>query len=157
MEYAEKESENSQRLQSDKEEKESLREEEQEEEQLVASITNGPSSPEEIATFHEEEEINDEALNLPIFFNDFPQNDCFSAEQNAVENYNNIRFLLTNARSLSPKILSLVDSFDELQLHLAVVTESWLSDSEVLDNDLIDLEHGTDLKAIYVTTFCTNF
>ena len=60
-----------------------------------------------------------------------------------------IRCLLTNARSLSPKILSLITMFSELQLHFAVVTESWLNDGETLDRDVIDLEYGTDLKILY--------
>ena len=57
--------------------------------------------------------------------------------------------LLTNARSLSPKIHSLITMFDELELHFAIITESWLKDGEMLDRDIIDLEHGTDLKIIY--------
>ena len=57
-----------------------------------------------------------------------------------------IKMLNTNARSLSPKIHSLLDNFRELELDLAVVTESWLADSRELDGDLVDLEEGTDLK-----------
>ena len=60
-----------------------------------------------------------------------------------------LRMMLTNARSLSPKIHSLITMFDELQLHFAVVTESWLKDGQTLDRDVIDLEYGTDLKIIY--------
>ena len=29
------------------------------------------------------------------------------------------------------------------------ITESWLRDAMVLDRDIIDLEHGTDLKIVY--------
>ena len=50
-----------------------------------------------------------------------------------------IKMLHTNARSLSPKIHSLLDNFRELQLDLAVVTESWLASGERLDEDLVDL------------------
>ena len=39
--------------------------------------------------------------------------------------------------------------FDELQLHFAVITESWLKDGDMLDRDVIDLEYGTDLKILY--------
>ena len=35
------------------------------------------------------------------------------------------RFLLTNARSLTPKIDSLIDAFRLLSLHFACVTETW--------------------------------
>ena len=54
-----------------------------------------------------------------------------------------LRYLTTNARSLSPKIMSLVSMFEECRLHVAIVTESWLADGSTLDNDIIDLEHGT--------------
>ena len=60
-----------------------------------------------------------------------------------------MKLLLTNARSLSPKIESLHDYFEEHELDVALITESWLRDSRVLDRDVVDLEHGTDLKIIY--------
>ena len=60
-----------------------------------------------------------------------------------------IKILLTNARSLSPKIESLQNMFTEHKLDVAMVTESWLKDSQTLDRDVVDLEHGTNLKIIY--------
>ena len=60
-----------------------------------------------------------------------------------------LKVLLTNARSLSPKISSLHTAFDEHELNFALVTESWLKDSEVLNRDIIDLENGTGLGIIY--------
>ena len=39
--------------------------------------------------------------------------------------------------------------FDELDLQFAIITESWLKDGSTLDRDIIDLEHGTQLKIIY--------
>ena len=57
--------------------------------------------------------------------------------------------MLTNARSLSPKIHSLIDLFEELELDLSIITESWLADSERLAEDVIDLEYGTDLCILY--------
>ena len=62
---------------------------------------------------------------------------------------NNVNILLTNACSLSPKIESLHEYFSELDLHVALVTESWLSDGAVLDADVADLEAGTNLKILY--------
>ena len=59
------------------------------------------------------------------------------------------KLMLTNARSLSPKIHSLHTFFEEHDLDVALVTESWLKDGEILDRDVIDLEHGTGLKIIY--------
>ena len=60
-----------------------------------------------------------------------------------------IRALLTNARSLSPKIMSLITYFEELELDIAIVSESWLADSTTLTEDLAELELGTDLSVIY--------
>ena len=59
------------------------------------------------------------------------------------------KILLTNARSLSPKIESLHNMFSEHQIDIALITESWLSDGTVLDRDIVDLELGTGLKIIY--------
>ena len=60
-----------------------------------------------------------------------------------------IYFMHTNARSLSPKIVSLLDLFEEFRLSFAIVTESWLASGTRLKEDLEDLESGTDLKLIY--------
>lgn len=59
------------------------------------------------------------------------------------------KLLLTNARSLSPKINSLQTYFESHELDVALVTESWLRSGEMLDRDVIDLEWGTNLKIIY--------
>ena len=57
--------------------------------------------------------------------------------------------MLTNARSLSPKIHSLHTMFEEHKLDVALISESWLKDGEILDKDVIDLEYGTNMKIIY--------
>ena len=44
---------------------------------------------------------------------------------------------------------SLHTHFEEHDLDIALVTESWLKDSVVLDRDMIDLEFGTNKKIIY--------
>ena len=44
---------------------------------------------------------------------------------------------------------SLHDCFEEHELQVAMITESWLKDSVVLNRDIIDLEYGTNLKIIY--------
>ena len=64
-------------------------------------------------------------------------------------NCDNYKIMLTNARSLSPKIESLHTYFEEHELDFAMITESWLKDGSVLDRDVVDLEHGADLKIIY--------
>ena len=64
-------------------------------------------------------------------------------------NHSSLKLLLTNARSLSPKIESLQNNFEAYGLDVALVTESWLKDGKTLDRDIIDLEYGTDLKIVY--------
>ena len=66
-----------------------------------------------------------------------------------INNHDNFRLFLTNARSLGPKIQSLQNNFEMHDIDVAFVTESWLKDGKTLENDVIDLEHGTDLKIIY--------
>ena len=51
----------------------------------------------------------------------------------------------TNARSLCPKINSLIDCMEELPASLAIVTETWLSDGHGLEDDVDDLLNGAGL------------
>ena len=44
-------------------------------------------------------------------------------------------FLNTNARSLSPKMNSLLDCFEEMDAAFAVVTKTWFSDGRGLVKD----------------------
>ena len=60
-----------------------------------------------------------------------------------------VTFLNTNARSLNPKILSLVNNFNELECTFAVVTETWLKDSEKLKSDCQNLKDGAGMSIIY--------
>ena len=55
----------------------------------------------------------------------------------------------TNARSLCPKITSLIDCMDEMEETVGVVTETWLSDGEPLERDIADLAHGAGLGLLY--------
>ena len=66
-------------------------------------------------------------------------------------NKENINFINTNARSLCPKVHSLIDCFDELSLIFTVITETWLADGENLEEDLQDLALGAG-----VTMLCRN-
>ena len=54
----------------------------------------------------------------------------------------------TNSRSLCPKIDSLVQCFKELDVDIAVITETWLKDGVPLDDDLRDLEIGAGLGSL---------
>lgn len=47
-----------------------------------------------------------------------------------------VNIINTNARSLCPKIDSLVDCFEELNGTVGIVTETWLADGGLLDRDL---------------------
>ena len=58
------------------------------------------------------------------------------------------KIINTNARSLCPKINSLVDCFEETGATIGTVTETWLSDGESLEQDIQDLLHGTGLGMI---------
>ena len=59
-----------------------------------------------------------------------------------------ISFLNTNARSLCPKISSLIDNLTQLECQIGVVTETWLSDGKTLDEDLDNLREGTGYSAL---------
>ena len=54
----------------------------------------------------------------------------------------------TNARSLAPKIDSLIECFSELEVDVAVVTETWLKGGELLEKDISDLELGAGIGAV---------
>lgn len=45
---------------------------------------------------------------------------------NAFTNKNDMNVLLINARSLSPKLYSLIDTMQEMNSEIALVTETWL-------------------------------
>ena len=57
--------------------------------------------------------------------------------------------MLTNARSLSPKIESLIDFVNEMEITVGIITESWFKDGPELEKDLKDIELGTGLKIVY--------
>ena len=65
------------------------------------------------------------------------------------KNLIHVNVLVTNARSLAPKINSLQTMFEESGLHFAIITESWLNDGEMLNRDVIDLEQGSGLGILY--------
>ena len=58
----------------------------------------------------------------------------------------------TNARSLCPKIVSLIDCLEEMTATVGVVTETWLADGESLHADLDDLMNGAGALASSVGT-----
>ena len=60
-----------------------------------------------------------------------------------------LTILNTNARSLCPKIDSLIDCMNELDANIAVVTETWLRDGEGLDEDIRELSDAAGLNMLY--------
>ena len=83
------------------------------------------------------------------YVNDSTNENNFNSMTRINPRFDKFNVLLTNARSLSPKILSLQTFFEEHEVDFALITESWLKDGSVLDRDVVDLEHGTNLKIIY--------
>ena len=69
---------------------------------------------------------------------------------------NDVNFLLANARSLAPKMRSLVDSFNNLDLSFAIITESWLKPGSNLRDYITDLAAGLNLKIIHVSRKAKN-
>ena len=59
------------------------------------------------------------------------------------------RFIVTNARSLRPKIKSLCHAFNELDLHIAVVSESWLRPGPDLGAQLLDVEDRENICLLH--------
>ena len=55
----------------------------------------------------------------------------------------------TNARSLCPKIGSLIDCFTELAAGVGIISETWLTDGDSLEKEVEDLVLGTGLQMIY--------
>ena len=56
--------------------------------------------------------------------------------------------LNANARSLCPKINSLLDYIEEMSATVSIVTETWLTDGKSLDDDLMDIEGGTGVRLL---------
>ena len=61
---------------------------------------------------------------------------------------NEIHYVLTNARSLPPKITSLIDMIHELDLTFAAITETWFKGGMQLKQELSDIELAADIKFI---------
>ena len=54
----------------------------------------------------------------------------------------------TNARSLCPKIDSMIDCFNEMKSLVGIITETWLADGESLQKDIADLSAGAGISLI---------
>ena len=63
-------------------------------------------------------------------------------------NDNCIHFVLTNARSLSPKINSFLDMMRELELNFAAVTETWFKGGAAPAQEISDIHQASGIKII---------
>ena len=77
---------------------------------------------------------------------ELPDIDAGSNSEN--DQMRNMTFISTNSRSLQPKIQSLCDYFNELELSFAALTETWLRDSQATNNLITDLKQRNGLEAI---------
>ena len=59
-----------------------------------------------------------------------------------------MNFALTNARSLMPKIDSLIDYFDEHELSFCVITETWIQSSRETNKSINNLLDGSHIELI---------
>ena len=77
-------------------------------------------------------------------------NESSSSNDNDRVHVNKFTFLLTNARSLAPKIDSLIENFSERDVDLCVVTETWLNDeSGLLEDEGVDLSLGEGISTFH--------
>ena len=75
-------------------------------------------------------------------------NERVTAALNPRSILNNFTVLTTNARSLKPKIHSLLDYFDELDIAVALISETWLKDNEETERLCTDAVHRKGVKII---------
>ena len=69
---------------------------------------------------------------------------------NSPPEINNFNFMLTNARSLAPKLDSFIENFNERNIDLSVVTETWLQDNHgLLQDGDVALSLGEGIGAIH--------
>ena len=107
---------------------------------MIQGIMNNKENEKEILR----ENSVDESLRISFSSNESSQNDI-----NRLEMANNrINVACTNARSLVDKIDSLITLFEESSLHIALITETWLSPKHCPPRKMADLTVGSDLNLI---------
>ena len=57
-------------------------------------------------------------------------------------------FSCLNARSIMNKTTALVDLFDETNLSVSIITETWLTNNEAVAQRTEDLQYGEDISLI---------
>ena len=64
------------------------------------------------------------------------------------DNDTRLKFFLSNARSLAPKITSLIDFMFELSSDFAIITETWFRGGRQLQAELSDIEQASGIKLV---------
>ena len=77
------------------------------------------------------------------------ENDDVMEELCQDKNKIDLTVINTNARSLCPKISSLIDCYNDMNASVGVITETWLTDGESLEEEVEDLTLGTGLRMLY--------
>ena len=79
------------------------------------------------------------------------KNDERSGSNDARNAKNKLNFLLTNARSSAPKLDSFIENFQERDIDLCVVSETWLDDGQsgLLQDDGLDLHLGEGISSFH--------
>ena len=80
--------------------------------------------------------------------NERPENNSIINLQEELERKINFRLSLTNARSLWGKMPSVFDCFEELEIDIMLITETWFFDCAALDELVRDAEFGEGIGMI---------
>ena len=104
--------------------------------------------PEELRLGTEgEQSLEESGVSTNISEDDISENER-EIHENTDDNDYCTRFLLSNARSLSPKITSFIDYIYELKCDFAMVTETWFRGGRQLNEELADIESASGIKLI---------
>lgn len=136
-------------------------EEESIEEELISAKTGEDSERENFRNINDGEEkleeneilrsndaneslINSSISNISSNNSDVENNKSHADDKKV----NAVNFMFTNARSLPPKIDSLVKMFDNFELDFSIVTETWMKDGKRFEKNARKFEEKEDLRII---------
>ena len=96
-----------------------------------------------------ESQTNPDFLTVGEVENDFALG-VENNEINEVEIKNDLNFMLTNARSLAPKVDSFLENFTERNIDICVVTETWLHDEMgLLQDEGVNFDLGEGIGVVH--------
>ena len=88
---------------------------------------------------------NAEEISNKNYMDELPDIPSINEFEHEFDDHSNMKFVLTNARSIMPKLYSLIDYFTELELSFAMITETWLK-KESLERIKGELQHECSLS-----------